>query len=71
MVEHTAIPDEVLVNNTTLREIVFMGTGAASYIDMELAERAGISVSTVSEYARPCGGGTCHCTDVRRRSADG
>ena len=51
LVEHTAIPDEVLINNTSLREIVFMGTGAASYVNLELAERAGISVSTVSEYA--------------------
>ncbi len=51
LVEHTSIPDEMLVNNTSLREIVFMGTGSASYINLELADRAGISVSTVSEYA--------------------
>ncbi|WP_063812820.1 NAD(P)-dependent oxidoreductase [Burkholderia cepacia] len=50
LVEHTSIPDDVLVNNTSLREIVFMGTGAASYINLDLARSAGIAVSTVSGY---------------------
>lgn len=50
LVEHTSIPDDVLINNTSLREIVFMGTGAASYINLDLASSAGIAVSTVSGY---------------------
>ena len=50
LVEHTALADDVLIDNPTLREIVFMGTGAASYIDLTLAKRCGISVSTVTGY---------------------
>lgn len=50
LVEHTSIPDDVLIDNPSLREIVFMGTGAASYINLELAKKAGIAVSTVSGY---------------------
>ena len=50
LVEHTSIPDDVLIDNPSLREIVFMGTGAASYINLELAKNAGIAVSTVSGY---------------------
>ncbi|MDN7559102.1 NAD(P)-dependent oxidoreductase [Burkholderia orbicola] len=50
MVEHTNIPDSVLADSQTLRHIVFMGTGAASYINLPLASRRGIKVSTVAGY---------------------
>jgi D-3-phosphoglycerate dehydrogenase len=50
LVEHTNIPDSILTKNPTLRHIVFMGTGAASYINLPLAKEAGIEVSTVAGY---------------------
>lgn len=50
LVEHTNIPDSILTSNSSLRHIVFMGTGAASYINLPLAKEVGIKVSTVAGY---------------------
>jgi hypothetical protein len=40
-----------------LKHIVFLGTGAGSFIDLQAAERAGIKVSTIGVW-RHGGGGT-------------
>ncbi len=51
-----AINDHTLMNEETLRAcaglkvIVFMGTGALSYIDVEAAKRIGIRVRTIRDY---------------------
>jgi len=51
-----AINDHTIMNEQTLRAcqdlkvIVFMGTGASSYIDVEAAENIGIRVRTIRDY---------------------
>lgn len=47
---HTAMPGDVLRRCGRLRSIVFLGTGASSYIDMAAAEALGIAVRTVPGY---------------------
>jgi len=52
----TVINDATYFNETTLklcrglRHIVFLGTGAASFVDLAAASRLGIKVSTISGY---------------------
>ena len=48
--DHTYMPDDVLGACRALRVIVFMGTGASSYIDVASAERRGIEVRTIKGY---------------------
>jgi len=48
--DHTWMGDSLLAACPALRTIVFMGTGASSYIDLEAAERHGIEVKTISGY---------------------
>ncbi|HSR79479.1 MAG TPA: NAD(P)-dependent oxidoreductase [Hyphomicrobiaceae bacterium] len=48
---HTILDERVLSRATHLRSIVFLGTGASSYIDMSSAARRGIRVRTVRRYA--------------------
>ena len=48
--DHTYMPDEVLAACRALKVIVFMGTGASSYIDVAAAERRGIEVRTIKGY---------------------
>ncbi len=47
---HTAMPARVLLQCPTLRSVVFLGTGASSYIDLEAAAALGIAVRTVPGY---------------------
>lgn len=47
---HTRIDDALLARLPRLRKIVFLGSGATSYIDVAAAERRGIRVETVSGY---------------------
>jgi len=47
---HTMVPEEVLRRCHGLRSIVFLGSGATSYIDVEAAEALGIVVRTVPGY---------------------
>ncbi len=47
---HTAMPAHVLRQCPELRSIVFLGTGASSYIDVEAARAQGIAVRTVAGY---------------------
>ena len=48
--DHTTMPDDVLGACRALKVIVFMGTGASSYIDVAAAERRGIEVRTIKGY---------------------
>jgi D-3-phosphoglycerate dehydrogenase / 2-oxoglutarate reductase len=50
LVEHTILPNEVLDACPSVRGIIFMGTGAGTYIDLEGAARRGIRVLTVPGY---------------------
>jgi D-3-phosphoglycerate dehydrogenase len=48
--DHTYMPAEILGACPALKVVVFMGTGASSYIDVEAAERLGIEVRTIKGY---------------------
>ncbi len=48
--DHTYMPEDVLAACRALKVIVFMGTGASSYIDVAAAERLGIEVRTIKGY---------------------
>jgi len=48
--DHTEMNEELLRACKGLKVIVFMGTGASSYIDVEAAERIGIRVRTIRDY---------------------
>lgn len=48
--DHSFFPDEILARCTRLRHIVFLGTGAASYIDLAAAARRGIAVATIKGF---------------------
>jgi D-3-phosphoglycerate dehydrogenase len=48
---HTILDERVLSRATQLRSIVFLGTGASTYVDMSAAARRGIRVRTVRQYA--------------------
>ena len=50
MNDHTYMPAELLADCRSLKAIVFMGTGASSYIDMVAAERLGIRVRRIKGY---------------------
>jgi len=47
---HTSMNKDLLSRHPSLRSIVFLGTGASSYIDVAAAEQAGIAVRTVRGY---------------------
>jgi D-3-phosphoglycerate dehydrogenase len=47
---HTIMDEAMLKRCTALRTIVFLGTGASTYIDVAAAERLGINVRTVRGY---------------------
>jgi D-3-phosphoglycerate dehydrogenase len=48
--DHSYFTDAVLARCRTLRHIVFLGTGAASYVDLDAAARRGIAVHTIKGY---------------------
>lgn len=50
VVDATYFTDATLKKCTDLRHIVFLGTGAGSYIDLAAAERQGIKISTIKGY---------------------
>jgi D-3-phosphoglycerate dehydrogenase len=47
---HTNISAEIMAACPALRSIVFLGTGASSYIDLAAAKARGIHVATVKNY---------------------
>ncbi len=48
--DHTYFTADLLASCTGLRRIVFLGTGASSFIDLAAAERHGIAVDTIKGY---------------------
>jgi len=48
--DHTFMDEACLKACTSLKTIVFMGTGASSYIDVSTAEKIGIRVRTIRDY---------------------
>ncbi|MGH6918320.1 MAG: 2-hydroxyacid dehydrogenase, partial [Geminicoccaceae bacterium] len=50
MNDHTKMDDALLAACPSLRSIVFLGTGAASFIDLAAAERRGIRVRAYGGY---------------------
>jgi D-3-phosphoglycerate dehydrogenase len=48
--DHSYFPEPILKRCTGLKHIVFLGTGAASYVDLAAAERLGIGVSIIKGY---------------------
>jgi D-3-phosphoglycerate dehydrogenase / 2-oxoglutarate reductase len=50
LLEHTALPDDFFVTCPQVRRIVFMGTGAGSYVDLAQARARGVQVHTISGY---------------------
>jgi D-3-phosphoglycerate dehydrogenase / 2-oxoglutarate reductase len=50
MNDHTMLDEALLAACPKLKSIVFLGTGAASYIDLEAAERLGIRVRAYGGY---------------------
>lgn len=50
LVEHTEIPSNVLKACPSVRAIVFMGTGAGTYVDLQDAAARGVKVFTTPGY---------------------
>jgi D-3-phosphoglycerate dehydrogenase len=48
--DHSYFDDKLLARCADLRRIVFLGTGASSFIDLAAAERRGIAVDTIKGY---------------------
>ena len=48
--DHSYFPEAILKRCRDLKHMVFLGTGAASYVDLPAAERLGIGVSTIKGY---------------------
>jgi D-3-phosphoglycerate dehydrogenase / 2-oxoglutarate reductase len=50
LIDHTALPTEIAKACTLLRHVVFLGTGARSYMNPEELAAAGITVHTIKGY---------------------
>ena len=50
VVDHTALPTEVAKQCTGLKHVVFLGTGARSYMNPEELAELGISVHLIKGY---------------------
>ncbi|MFQ5783978.1 MAG: 2-hydroxyacid dehydrogenase [Alphaproteobacteria bacterium] len=50
LVYQTALPERVLAASPELRLVVFLSTGASSYIDFDVARRLGVRVRNVASY---------------------
>jgi D-3-phosphoglycerate dehydrogenase len=48
--DHSYMPTDLVKQCTTLRHIVFLGTGAASYMDVGELEERGVTVHTIKGY---------------------
>jgi len=48
--DHSYLPTEVVAQCRDLRHVVFLGTGAASYMDIGALGRLGVSVHTIKGY---------------------
>jgi len=48
--DHSYLPTELVAECKALKHIVFLGTGAASYMDLDALRRRGITVHTIKGY---------------------
>jgi D-3-phosphoglycerate dehydrogenase len=48
--DHSYMPTELVARCSSLKHIVFLGTGAASYMNVEEVERLGVTVHTIKGY---------------------
>src|SRR5690242_15738273 len=48
--DHTALPVDMLRRCTGLRHVIFLGTGARSYMNPEQLSEIGITVHTINGY---------------------
>src|SRR5437867_2836741 len=48
--DHSYLPTELVAQCAALRHIVFLGTGAASYMDVAALEQRGVKVHTIKGY---------------------
>jgi D-3-phosphoglycerate dehydrogenase len=48
--DHSAMPTEMVAQCAHLKHIVFLGTGAASYMDMDALKARGVTVHTIKGY---------------------
>jgi D-3-phosphoglycerate dehydrogenase len=48
--DHTQLPTDLIARCGALKHIVFLGTGAASYMDVAAIEKLGIAVHTIKGY---------------------
>src|SRR5712691_5155534 len=48
--DHSYMPTELVAQCASLKHIVFLGTGAASYMDVAAIERLGVTVHTIKGY---------------------
>ncbi len=48
--DHSYLPTELIAQCAALRHIVFLGTGAASYMDVAALEHRGVKVHTIKGY---------------------
>lgn len=50
IIDHTFFDADLLAKCTKLKRIVFLGTGAASFVDLAAAAKCGIAVDTIKGY---------------------
>ena len=50
LLEHTVLPDDFFVACPQERRIIFMGTGAGTYVDLAQAHARGVRVDTITGY---------------------
>lgn len=50
IIDHTHLPDEIAAACHALKHVVFLGTGAASYMNVEALRSRGIQVHTIKGY---------------------
>jgi D-3-phosphoglycerate dehydrogenase len=48
--DHSYLPTDVVAQCPTLKHVVFLGTGAASYMDIAALNRLGVAVHTIKGY---------------------
>ncbi len=48
--DHSYLPNEIVARCRTLRHVVFLGTGAASYMDIPALKQLGVTVHTIKGY---------------------
>jgi D-3-phosphoglycerate dehydrogenase len=48
--DHTFLPTEVMARLERLRHVIFLGTGARSYMDVDALENLGVTVHTIKGY---------------------